>query len=853
MIKTALCLFSLLAVLAGCKQIAPDPVATQSQEFSNTPQGSGGEVNITTVSPEALFLRLKQKLEQGRYEDVMSGAREAYHRTKEHDPVWAWRFRLLQARAATRALQAKIALGLLNIQPPANLPLDEFARKDIVTAEAWCALGRNQEGIAVLTRAKPLLAVPAVNPVLNAEWLFIRGKCEPFNSEAARVYYEQTKNLAHGKDKFLEASSEGNLAYRLSLLERFDEALDHYKLVLGLAREIDSPVLQERALDYMAQSYYELGQYQRAEQYAILSEKLAHELGRVDHQARDLIDVGVDEQSRGRLAEAEDYYLKAISLARRDYENKDAGAKAISDDIIARSLNNLTIVELSRQSLEKAEDYHNQAASLKKSGDDLLTWKLCEIDLALVRSDFPVARAALMRLLSEKDQGFRLRWSAQERMAQMYESMGDLSEAETWYRTTINTAVESSAGLNHQEYKTSVLSNFDFFSNYIEFLVRTDRPNEALQVAEIGRARALALKLDHSLPAADTSTWLTEIQTGLKHSGKVVLAYWQSKTQLYIWLVTASQVRLLKQPRGVRELERLVTRYQKETADHSSLEGSPAARRLYEILVEPLATLIPKGSQVVIVAQGNLYEINFESLIVPTPVPHYWIEDVQLENAISLSQVINSSQRHLLYKKDMLAIGDAIQVDAEFPYLPNASEEIARVTKFFLPNLKQVFTAEQATPQAFLTSSPDDYRYIHFVAHGTNFAMEPMDSAIILSPGKDNSYKLYARDIAGLKRPIKAELVTISSCESAGISVNDLGGPIGLSSAFLHAGARQVVAALWKVDDAATPQLMDRFYSQLAKGKMASEALRDAKLAMLHDKRHQSPFYWAMLQLYSRT
>jgi CHAT domain-containing protein len=853
MIKFALCLFSLLGVLAGCKQNAPDPAATRSQESSSKPQEPGIEVSDTAASPEARFLRLKQKLEQGRYEDVMSEAREAYHRTEEHDPVWAWRFRLLQAGATTRALQAETALGLLNIQPPAGLPVDEFARKDIVTAEAWCALGKNQEGIAVLKRAKPLLAAPAVNPVLNAEWLFIRGKCEPSNSEAARIYYEQTKNLAHGKDKFLEASSEGNLAYRLSLLERFDEALDHYKMVLGLAKEMDSPVLQDRALDYMAQSYYELGQYQKAEQYAILSEKLAAELGRVDHQARDLIDVGVDEQSRGRLAEAEDYYLKAISLARRDYEHKDASARTVSDDIIARSLNNLTVVELSRQSFEKAEDYHNRAASLKMTGDDLLTWKLSQIDLALARKDFPVARAALTHLFSEKEQGFRLRWSAQERMAQMYELMGNLSEAETWYRTTINTAVESSAELNHQEYKTSVLSNLDFFSNYIEFLVRTDRPNQALQVAEIGRARALALKLDHRLPVADTSAWLAKIQSGLKHSDKVVLAYWQSKTQLYIWLVTASQVKLVKQAHGVRELERLVTGYQKETADHSSLDGSPAARRLYEILVEPLESLIPKGSQVVIVAHGNLYEINFESLIVPRPVAHYWIEDVRLENAISLSHVINSSQRPLRYKKDMLAIGDAIQVDAAFPYLPNASEEIARVTKFFLPSLKQVFTAEHATPQAFLTSNPDDYRYIHFVAHGTNFALEPMDSAIILSPGKDNSYKLYARDIADLKRPLQAELVTISSCESAGISVNDLGGPIGLSSAFMHAGARQVVAALWKVDDAATPQLMDQFYSELAKGKTASEALRDAKLAMLRNKRHQSPFYWAMLQLYSRS
>lgn len=860
MIRLVCFLFFLFVVLAGCNRDTSDSPASRSEQASGKLAEPHGEANDTGANPEAWFFRLRQKLEQGYYGEVINGAKTAYDRTEKRDPVWAWRFRLLQARATARNLKARDALGLLNIQPPAGLPLEEFARKDIIAAEARCALGEDQEGITVLNRAKPLLAAPSADPVLNAEWLFIRGKCEPYTSEAARVFFEQSNKLAHGNDKWLEGASSGMLAYRLSLLEHFDEALDRYKRVLQLAREMDSPVLEERALNYMAQSYYELGEYRQAEQYAILSEKIAAELPRMDHQARALIDVGVNEQSRGRLAEAEDYYLKAISLATaissasRDNnkkENKDTGDD-ISDDIKARSLNNLTVIELQRQAFEKAAEYHRQADSLKKSGDDLLTWKLSDIDLALARKDFSAAQSGLEKLFAGKEQGFRLRWSAQQRMARLFESMGNLNEAEKWYRTTINTAVESSARLNHQEYKTSVLSNMDFFSDYIEFLLRTNRPNRALQVAEIGRARALATRLDHNLPDEETGAWLARIQGGLKHSGKIVLAYWESKTQLYIWLVTASQVKLVQQAHGIRELEKLVIGYQKEIADHNTLEGSLAARKLYEILVQPVESLIPKNSQVVVVAHGNLYEINFESLIVPGPVPHYWIEDVSLENAISLNHVINSSRPHQHYKRDMLAIGAAIQVDAEFPYLPNAREEIAQVTKFFLPGQKQVFMAENATPQAFLAGNPEEYRYIHIAAHGTNIALEPMDSAIILSPGNNNSYKLYARDIVDLKRPIHAELVTISSCDSAGIPVNDLGGPIGLSSAFLHAGARQVIAALWKVADATTPQLMDQFYSELARGKTASEALRDAKLTMLHDKRLQRPFYWATLQLYSR-
>jgi len=79
-----------------------------------------------------------------------------------------------------------------------------------------------------------------------------------------------------------------------------------------------------------------------------------------------------------------------------------------------------------------------------------------------------------------------------------------------------------------------------------------------------------------------------------------------------------------------------------------------------------------------------------------------------------------------------------------------------------------------------------------------------------------------------------------------------MGGPLGLSWAFTHAGAKQVVAALWKVDDTTMPDLMGTFYSGMAQGKSTSEALREAKLSFLRSSSaRKRPYYWATLQLYS--
>jgi CHAT domain-containing protein len=165
---------------------------------------------------------------------------------------------------------------------------------------------------------------------------------------------------------------------------------------------------------------------------------------------------------------------------------------------------------------------------------------------------------------------------------------------------------------------------------------------------------------------------------------------------------------------------------------------------------------------------------------------------------------------------------------------------------------QKILTRGQATPSAYLASSPEEFSYIHFVAHGTASRLSPLDSAIVLSKesAQDNSFKLYARVIKGQK--LRADLVTISACYSAGERAYSGEGLVGLSWAFLAAGAHNVVAALWDVSDASTPQLMDKFYDELNKGASADAALRTAKLSLLHGKQFHNAFYWAPFQLYAR-
>jgi CHAT domain-containing protein/Tfp pilus assembly protein PilF len=155
------------------------------------------------------------------------------------------------------------------------------------------------------------------------------------------------------------------------------------------------------------------------------------------------------------------------------------------------------------------------------------------------------------------------------------------------------------------------------------------------------------------------------------------------------------------------------------------------------------------------------------------------------------------------------------------------------------------FKASRAT-----ALSPDlaGYRIVHFATHGIIDARTPALSGLMLSRvdkhGEPLDGFLGLRDIYNLR--LGADLVVLSGCETAlGKEVRGEG-LVGLTQGFLYAGARQVVASLWRIEDRATAELMSRFYrGLLVEGRPPAAALRLAQLAVRNDRRWRSPYYWS--------
>lgn len=148
---------------------------------------------------------------------------------------------------------------------------------------------------------------------------------------------------------------------------------------------------------------------------------------------------------------------------------------------------------------------------------------------------------------------------------------------------------------------------------------------------------------------------------------------------------------------------------------------------------------------------------------------------------------------------------------------------------------------------------PAKYRVVHFATHAMLNETHPELSGIVLSlfdeQGNREDGVLRLHDIYNLRLP--ADLVVLSACGTGMGSLVRGEGIIGLTRGFMYAGSARVVASVWKVDDLATSQLMERFYKLLfQQGMSPAAALRKAQLGMLREKRWQSPYYWAAFTLH---
>lgn len=629
-------------------------------------------------------------------------------------------------------------------------------------------------------------------------------------------------------------------------MEHFDEAIDRSEDGLRIAQSMGARILEMVIGGNLGWASYRLGDSERALAQFLDTEKAASQLGNQYERENAVTNIGYIYMDRHDYDRAAQSFKQALALA------EITKAKLH----IYNALRVLARLSLQTDQLDKAAEYSDRALQLARDSKiqvDELYPRLVQGQIAARRGNTEEAQRTLLEVEGDSACPIFLKWEAEHSLARLFEDTQRLDQAERYYRTAISTFEGARSAVRRDESHISFLTNgWPIYDDYIHFLVTNRRTDDALRWADFSRARTLAEglgKLDSAKGTEPASLRPQQIARGVRGT---LLFYWLGERESYLWTVSPRSTRLTVLPPG-HEIDPVALRYWKTLSGPQS--GSPLNDRdgqwLYRTLIAPIQKSLPKDSRVFIIPDGRLNSINFETLIVPDPVPHFWIEDATIVNTSSL-RVLAATYKPDSKRRNLLLIGNSIAPNEKYPELPRAAAQMDGVAAHFPESRRKVFTREQATPNAFLQSHPNQFSYVHFVAHGTASRLSPLDSAIILSKsGTDSeSFKLYARDI--VQHPLRAELVTISACYGAGTRAYSGEGLVGLSWAFLRAGAHNVIGALWEASDSPTEQLMSSLYDELRKGSGPDAALRNAKLNLLHKTAYGNPFYWAPFQLYTQ-
>jgi CHAT domain-containing protein len=191
---------------------------------------------------------------------------------------------------------------------------------------------------------------------------------------------------------------------------------------------------------------------------------------------------------------------------------------------------------------------------------------------------------------------------------------------------------------------------------------------------------------------------------------------------------------------------------------------------------------------------------------------------------------------------------------SELPRLYATREEAKAIAALAPPGSVLLALDFQASLETSLSAELSNYRIWHFATHGLLDRESPDLSGLVFSlvdsQGRSIPGYLKIQDIFNLS--IDPDLVVLSACESGLGEQIDGEGAVGMSYAFLHAGAKQVLSTLWKVDDTASSDLMREFYRGLLVDRLSpASSLRKAQIAMLNGKIKSQPFYWAAYLLMS--
>jgi len=751
--------------------------------------------------------------------------------------------------------------------------------------------------------------------------------------------YEEALAIARklGKEGDI-ANSLNNIGIVYDVLGQYDKAIKNYEEALAIARKLGQEGDIVGILNNIGIVYYSWGQYDKAIKNYKEVLAIARKLGKEGDIVNSLNNIGMVYDVLGQYDKAIKNYEESLAIAQKLGKEGD----------IATLLNNIGTVYYSWEQYDKAIKNFEEALAIDSrlgreggvanslNNIGMVYGNCGQYDKAI--KYFEEALAIDRRLGKEGDIARDL-----NNIGMFYSDCGQYDKAIKNFEesVTIKEKLRKTAtGDVRRDYLASQINTYQYLtSTYI----RNKDFHDAFHTIELSRAKLLTEQLTGSETEV-TIPSIKQIQKGMSENitilvyanvsqeDKVLLAI--TKDAVYgkeisdssfvstamVKYETAVQT-MLKNQRGMKKLANKekkkegvgpvaqkdnfenIINYYRDLLTNPTIDNNEKAkeisRMLYDFLVKPISSHINSKNELIIIPDGVLGFLPFETLI--DEKEQYLVENYHITYTQSMGVLELIKSRHYEHnRKPLLAFGgavydkityiaDMVKNERELAFLeknvysafisrgtvrnaygslgvgnwdnlPGTLSEVMEIKN--VVNGAEIITGKKVTENKIkaLSSSGSltKYKVLHFATHGLVVPAVPELSAVVLSQFKvekenEDGY-LRMGEIAELD--LQADFVNLSACETGLGKIYGGEGVVGLTQSFLIAGANGLSVSLWQVADISTSKFMVSMY-EFVKGQDIgyADAITQVKRKFINGEfgeLYKASYYWAPFVYYGK-
>lgn len=359
---------------------------------------------------------------------------------------------------------------------------------------------------------------------------------------------------------------------------------------------------------------------------------------------------------------------------------------------------------------------------------------------------------------------------------------------------------------------------------------------------------------------------LEKFQRMLKEREELAVKFFVGPAQTLVFFLDGKDLHAKEIPAGHARLQGLLTRIHQlltprlrdaDSSYHAELDRA-AAFEVYQLL---LAEWLQgrNAKRLALVPDGVLHALPFDLLVTTREKAstEFLARQYAIRNGVSFSSLLQEPEPEWQVESVLMLANPTLKPEqAQLAsmqrrnnlFLPVGQKELEAVQK--LVRIHELLTGDEGN-KARLFPALQKCDWFHFASHSVSRSSEPLYAEFILAmlAGQSEPERAYAFEIFQMQ--LRTKLAILSACETARGAFFNGEGFEGFVQAFRAAGTPSVIASLWKVENNASAQFFEHYYSALRERQSTSTAMQTAKLKMLADARY-GVLDWAAFNYYGQ-